>query len=113
MLKKTWSSINGILKPHRKSESIRSLIVNGEVITETQQIVEIINDYFSSIGIDIANAVGDSGVSFQSYLSGNYKNSMFFTPTTNTEIKNIISSLKNNSSTYNFSASILKYNLIF
>ena len=108
-LKKTWHSINNILKPKKKINSVKSIYVNNELITDNLSISNYMNYFFSNIGSSIADSIGHSSTDFKTYLSGNYPNSMYSLPTSDLEIKNIIMSLKNGSCITNFSAKILKH----
>ena len=80
-MKRSWSLINNIIKPYfgRKPGSIKELLVDGTVICESKKIADEINNYFSTVGHNIANSV-TSNYDHRDFLTGNYINSFFLPP---------------------------------
>ena len=58
--------------------------------------------FFANIGPNIADSLPSETDSFISMLPGNYPESFFFTDITTTQVKDIISNLKDKSCPHNF-----------
>ena len=104
-IKKTWRIINDVLRPnkiHKKQNIIKKLIINNTTYENSQDISNIFNDHFVSIGRNMAESVVSGPNDHKKYLSHlNVPNSFFFTPVTPNETHVIINSLKNKSSNLN------------
>jgi len=98
-MKKTWSVINNIIRPTRRNarQDIKTLKVGNNTHVENDAIAEAMNDYFTNIGKNIAESI-TSNDSHQSFLTGNYPRSFFFSPISQNEVYNIIMSMKNKKS---------------
>ncbi len=90
---KTWKIINGIIKSTSKSSQVPvKLETESETLTEDKAILNSLNEHFTSIGKSYINSNIDySKVS--SYLNCKQLNSVFFSNTTASEVKSIISQL--------------------
>ena len=104
--------INDIISPNNKKArgKINKLRVNdGVIVQNDSDIANALNDYFSTVGTNIANSfIGHHGSPAQ-YLTGDYPNSFFFSPATVDDIKSYILSLKNKKcSTNDFPSFLLK-----
>ena len=97
-LKETWKNINKQLGKV-KSSTCSSLLVNNKTINDSQSITNHFNDYFASVAGDLVSSLPQSSCSFMSYLPETSINSIYFYPTTLTEVKRIISGLKPKNST--------------
>lgn len=98
-LSKVWKTINGLLG-RQKKELPSYFIKKGEKITDNQIIVEEFNSFFSNIAADIkANHLQTSNKHFSSYLPSKCKNSIFFKPTNEVEILEVVKQLKSCKST--------------
>lgn len=98
-IKKTWTTINEILcKSKNKEGGIKSIIHNGERITELNRIVQIFNDFFITIGPKLLKEIRPVTKSFQSYMTANIMSSFSFALTSEDEVKKIVHSLKSKSS---------------
>ena len=54
-MRKTWQLINEKIRPHsRKNTSVNCLVLNGENVTEPNEILNAFGDYFSNIGSRLA-----------------------------------------------------------
>ena len=68
---------------------------NNEVITDPKTIADGFNNYFVNIGQTLASKIPDNNVSHRQFLSDIIKpSSLFLKPTNETEIKPVISCLK-------------------
>ena len=61
------------------------------------EVVDIFNHHFTRIGPDLSRAISSSPRTPESFLSGNYPHSFFFSPVTETEVRNAALLLKNGS----------------
>ena len=100
-IKKTWSVIKQLLAKKSKANSVKSLIVNDTEITESSEIAEHFNNYFTEIAQTLDNQLPTTDQSPYLTVINNNLSSAFFRPTTTLEINNIIINLKNKSSKLN------------
>ena len=91
--RKTWSLINNILRPDVSDRNISEIKFGGQVITDSKSMAEIFNNYFSSVGKNIADSIPSTGDHLK-FMSGNFNNSFFVDPTNAQEVFSIISNLK-------------------
>ena len=111
-LRKTWSIINNTLNPGKKRSSILQLCVNNQILSDPLEIAEALNSHFAGIGLALQNALPNRDETlFRRYLSPRMINSIFLTPTTSTEVRDIIKDIKNTKgNSHSLSARILKEN---
>lgn len=110
---KLWKNINHIFGKSVKSESI-ALIKDGVTITNGQEICEIFNNYFSSIGQKLANTIHiDPMVNPLSSVQ-RIPDSIFLAPASGNEVTLLINNLKRNKSCGfdNISADVIKNNSV-
>ena len=67
---------------------------NNKVITDPKTIADGFNNYFVNIGPTLASKIPDNNVSHRQFLSDGIKPSLFLKPTNETDIKQVISCLK-------------------
>lgn len=92
-----WKKINEILhnKPTQKND-IRSLTsTNGTVLHEKNLIANELNNYFCSIGKELYDKIPPAEPTYNTLIDFN-NNSMAIFPASIDEVKNVISSIKNN-----------------
>jgi len=96
-LRRTWSLINDTINSggKRKRGNIDGIRVGDDMIGEPQQIANVINDYFSTIGSNIANSVPPGNSDYRRFLRGDYVNSFFLPDVTIEEVIKYINLLKN------------------
>ena len=92
---KTWSTINKALNPQSSRSVITKMRVDGNIVENKDSIANGFNEYFSTIGSNIANSIDNQFHDHREYLTGSYTDSMFFGPTTPQQIYSIIHKLKN------------------
>ena len=97
-VKKTWSIITETLHHKQKSEISKEFLINNSVITDPTIIANQFNNYFINIGKSLSNQI-NSNKSFNSYLNTPSEKIFKFTSVDENTIINIISKLKNNTST--------------
>ena len=73
----------------------QEFLVNGKLTQNKQLIADKFNEYFTTVGSELANEIPFVTEKPDDYLDGIYKNSMFFAPATTDEIRIIIEKLKN------------------
>ena len=77
-IRNTWKSINEVLsKKGNKNTSPTSLNVNGNAITNTFEITNMFNTFFTNIGKEIANKIKYSGTKDFTYYLRNRQNQKF------------------------------------
>ena len=100
--KKIWSGIRSALEWHKlKNSSITTIYnSNGDCLTDAKDISRSFAQYFEHIPSKCISKIpkGLGKPAFQSYIKGNYLNSMVSEPTDLLEVFNLINGLKNNSS---------------
>ena len=95
-IKQTWSSIRLVLnKSNDKYNFPSEFWYNGNKISNNQEISNEFNNHFVKIGPTLASEIPSfSGDATCLLLQRNLPHSLFLEPTTNTEITNIINTLK-------------------
>ena len=84
---------------------------NNNSMTSAHEISNAFNDYFSNIAPELANKLPATQTSHNSYLRGNYPNSMVMPIITHSDTANAITSLKNKKGHINeISVSLIKEN---
>ena len=98
--KQLWNNLDRVcsFSKNKNKISISKLLVNNKKVTDSKEISDCFNNYFCTVGEQLSNNLAHSATSFKNYLPTASKRSMFCSPTTNSEIEKIISSLKNNKS---------------
>ena len=96
-MKKTWSVLNGLLKPklNNNISHIKSILLEGTVFEDGAQIGNLLNHHFSTIGSKISQSFEPSDHFIAS--SSSILNSFFFHRVTPNEVAGIIDKLKNKS----------------
>ena len=93
-LQKTWSGIKSIINVSAPKTKIpEALELNGKTITNPAKIANSFNNFFGSIAQKIENNIITTHKSFTDYLKTPNEKSLFLTPTTANDIKNIINEL--------------------
>ena len=99
--KKTWNLINRITNRNNRKQTVKKLMNNDTIVTDNHEIGSIFNNFFTSIGSDLSNALPPSDVRFETYLDSPCVRSFFFFQVTPSECEKIISSLKNSKTDIN------------
>ena len=96
-LKKTWSGIKSIINIHIVNKSApKSLLVDGEVTSDPNKIVNGFNDYFSTVADKLQKSIHTRGLDFSKYLVNPSENNFQFRPADPQEVLLIVNSLDNN-----------------
>ena len=78
--------------------NISKIRSHNDIIEDPNNIANIFNNHFSTIGANLAKEIPPSEKNCSDFLGKSNPNSIFFTPTTRYEIIDIVSTLKNNKS---------------
>ena len=97
-MRRTWSLLNTVLNKNNLRAKIDSLNIEDKIVSDNQRISDHLNHYFSNIGENLAAAIPKENVHFNSYLTKNYPNSFVMNLTNPNEIINLVSEIKNKSS---------------
>ena len=109
-MKKTWTFLNGLLKPNKKRSNIfiKKLLINDVSIDDDSGICNGLNDHFATVGSKISESFGTGN--YSSNTVNPRPNNFFFKPCTPNEVKDIIKNMKNKSCNVNtYSSRVLKY----
>ena len=94
-IKKTWTIINETLNRNNKTQKVTEIRCNSNTIIEDPQtIAETFNSYFSQIGQKLAENIPTNERRFHDFLSNQNSHSLFFVPTNQEEITDIVNNLK-------------------
>ena len=113
-VKKTWKILNRVLKPtnSRTKSEIKKIVVDNVTYTEPEEIANLFNDFFSTIGENLNNSMPQTNSSINDSTNNipTQLNSFFFSPITSSNVHQIILSFKNKSSDIStYSIRTLKY----
>ena len=94
-MKSTWRILNEVIN-RKKMNTSKSVTFsqNNQNISDPLEIANNSCEYFTNIGLNLASRIPNSTRSFQSYLHGNFSNSLFLYPSTEHEILEICSSFR-------------------
>ena len=108
---KTWKVINSMTNRNSNWNKITQIEVNNTKIVDPEIIADKFNKFFVNIGPELSNKIPKSNKNASEYLHGHYSKSLFFSPVIDQEIMDIISNLKNSTSTShdNLPVKIIKY----
>ena len=97
--KDIWQYVNNKLnkRQNNKNMNIDFLINDGKRVTDTKEIANNFNNFYSVIGKRLASKINKSKHSYNLKLPSRNTKSIFLKPTNYFEIKSIINSLKNKS----------------
>ena len=100
-MKRVWTVLNGLLKPgiKRNGKQVESLVDNGTVLSNDEEISNCLNKHFSEIGMKISNEFDD--VDHHITSTNSIPNSLFFRETHPEDILKIIDGMKNKSCNIN------------
>jgi hypothetical protein len=110
-IKKTWSVIKSIINKNKNIKLNKKFLVN-DVLTEDSGIISNkFNDFFTSIGPDLARKISVIDKNATDYIKNSKLQSIYFRETNTVEVARIIMTLKESSPGWdNITASCLKNN---
>ena len=92
-LNKVWKTINDLVK-NNKRNCPDTITKNGVDIKDPTEIAQTFNEYFTSIGPELASSIDFNVRHFADYICDHSETSLFFTPVTENEILTIVQSLE-------------------
>jgi hypothetical protein len=105
--KRIWNGIKEIVHFKNKiSHNITQISKNNAEVTDSRQIADLFNNYFATIGNDLAGQIPGVNKSPMSYLHCPSSNSFYLFPITSNEIEDQICNLKTGKATGPFSIPI-------
>ena len=94
--KQIW---NNLLGKHNKQTVVNELDIEGEILTNPQDIAEGFNDYFLKIGQNLASKIGTSNCNFENYIKKTKSEFAALQPTTISNVCHLLSGLSSNKAT--------------
>ena len=82
-MKNTWADINSLINNKRKDFKRISSIIHPDSkvpTTDRSEISNIFNNFFSSVGPNLASKLPSTNREFTNYMYGNFDKSFFFNP---------------------------------
>ena len=111
-VKKTWKLLNNIIRPNKgqSKAEISKIISDNITYTDSKEICDLFNTFFSSIGDHIQSSIPGTSINNSTINILNHSSSFFFNPVSTIIIKKIISNFKNKSSSIStYSVRTLKH----
>ena len=96
-IKKTWTLIKQLIGKKSKTTATKTLTINNTDVTDNVEVAEQFNSYFASIAHILDSDIPLSNQSPYHYVEENQSTSLFFRPTTVSEIESVLQNLKNSS----------------
>ena len=93
--KKTWKTINSMIKKTNNKQDIKEILHNGTTYNSNYEIAEQFNKYFSTVGSNQAAQIATQTSSAPPPPISANEQSLFLTPTHEYEIQQLITRLKN------------------
>jgi len=95
-LRRSWAIIKEVLNKKRASSLSHkmALVVDGQEVNDPQGICSSFNEFFVSVGTNLASKIPPSDVDPTSYIPNQPIGSFYLRPTNCTELKNILTNLK-------------------
>ena len=98
-IKNTWKGIKSIITiKNLSSDNLKSLSSNCSTMTNQVEISNVFKNYFITIAKKGKESINTLHKHFSGFLKKRYQDFFFLSPTSKSEIQNIISSLDSNKS---------------
>lgn len=94
-VKRTWNVINDLTNKHKNKQTIKSIIINDDIVTDRGEMAEYFNNYFSSIATELDSLIPPTCTDPLLNMNINSVQSFFMIPASYSEIVNIVKKLKN------------------
>ena len=94
-IRSTWQTIHNLTGRKSSHDAVKNLLWNGVEFSNSNEISNIFNNYFSTVANDLNNELPDNDANPLDYLIDNVPSSFFFSPITLYECSEIIKNLKN------------------
>ena len=113
-MKKTWKVINSLISKNQNHNVIKKILLHNIEFTSEEEIANVFNNYFCSIGSELDAQIPLSNLDPLHYINFNAERSFFLNPVSNLEVEFHIKNLKNSKQNMeSISISILKDNVRF
>ncbi|KAG1656757.1 hypothetical protein GQR58_023749 [Nymphon striatum] len=97
-IKRTWSVLNSALNRNKTSSLPTSFNINGNLISDPVVIARELNNYFATIGPDLADKISNSSNNFKDFLTNPVIPSFNFSSVSENDVLKIINDLPNKTS---------------
>ena len=97
--KKAWKTINNLLGRKNKQTVVNELKLGDNSLTNPKDIAEGFNDYFSSIGPNLANQHDNTNFDFETYVKKVESEFTAFQPVTINQVYKLLTGLPSNKAT--------------
>ena len=97
-IRSTWKLINSMICDKNKSSIVENFIKDDKQISDSVEIANYFNDYFTNVGSNLASKIPNSTSHYSSFLSGSYKHSFSLYLTNAMEVINIVKGFVSKSS---------------
>ena len=97
-LNETWKNIKMLIHGSTVSKLPTEFTHNNNSVMGTKNITETFNQYFLNVGAKLAKKIKPSNVNYNTFLPGQFKNSLYFYPTDASEVISVCNTLKNKNS---------------
>ena len=97
-IRNTWKLLNRIINKNKNGDVLDNFVKDGMNVTNSVDIVNNFNEFFTNIGCKLAAAVPSSNSHYSSFMNGSYPNSFSLYLTNADEILSIVSGLKSKTS---------------
>ena len=77
-IKKTWRTINTLLSRNTSSSTPEALKINGNLITDKHAMANAFNDFFVTVGPDLAHSIPPAPKHYSAYLKNPTKSKFSF-----------------------------------
>ena len=77
-----------------KGENVSDLIINDQIVSDSDNIANNVCEFFSNVGKKLQSTIATTDTSYNAYLSEREDKSIFLSPATEAEILNILNLLK-------------------
>ena len=99
-LHKVWKGIKSIINSKEKNHNMPNCVISdGNYISDTKDICEEFNKYFSGVASQVKKRIVKTNKSFMDFLKNRNLSSMFLNPTSKEEVESTISDLNQNKAT--------------
>ena len=97
-MQNTWRIIKRAMNIHKNNDDLSNIYHNNVFIDDKTTMANVFNNYFSSIGENLARDIPPSNRQFHNFLDQPNPDSLFFLPTNRYEILKIVAKLQNKKS---------------
>ena len=93
-MKKTWETINGLIKPNcNNNKKSPKIVIDGSELN-AEEACEAFNDFFINIGPFIAQSLQSPTASYSTFSVGNYANCFSFFDVDSRQVEDVIMNLE-------------------